>query len=128
MRVKQTTGFFVLFIVILPVLSFSEDQDLNVARIMRKIQVEVRSINTSLDDNDYYIAATHFMELAGLFKTLEQVTPEKGSKEEWDRIHNDIIKESFLAIGACALEDDDAISEHLSKIFSLQKRGHMLFR
>ena len=128
MQIKKTIGFIVLFIIVLAVLSFADEQDLSVAARMRKIQGEVRNIDKALKDSDYYTTATHFMELAKWFKSLESVDPGKGTKTEWDRIHREIIKESFIAIGACALGDDEAISESLKKIMTLRKEGHTLFR
>jgi len=128
MHIKRIIGLIVLFIVVYPVISFSEDQNLSVSAAMRKIQDEVRNINKAFKNSDYFTTATHFMELAKWFKSLDSVDPGKGTKAEWDRIHEEIIKEFFIAIGACAVEDDEIISASLKKIMALQKEGHGLFR
>jgi hypothetical protein len=128
MQKRKLVSIILFVMVLFPVFIYPEDAELNVASVMRKILGEVRDINKAFEAGDYYTTAVHLMELAKHFKSLEAVTPSKGEKAEWNRIHNDIIKEAFIAIGACAREDGEATSASLKKISTLQNEGHKLFR
>lgn len=128
---KSKTILFVILFLILNISLFSagqNDDEINIAKSMRDIMGVVRKINQNLDSENYFGTAQEFMALASIFKSLTTIEPPKGSKDQWDKINNGIVKESFLAIGAAADEDKQSIKAHLDRIFELQKEGHSLYR
>ena len=61
-------------------------------------------------------------------KTLDTMTPKKGSKAEWDAIHGDLINAAFGGIGACGDENKDAASAAAGEIGTLIKKGHDIYK
>jgi hypothetical protein len=64
------------------------------------------------------------MEIAKRAKSLEVITPVKGSKDEWDNIHGAIIKAAFQGISACGEEDVEKLEMSIDKIEQLKHKGH----
>ena len=99
-----------------------------VVSVMRDSYRLIGEINTSAAANDYYTTAVKLMELAEAFKTLEQTPPPRGSRAEWDRIHNELIEAAFRGIGACGARDSKALQAELSKIMAFNQEGHSKFK
>jgi hypothetical protein len=88
----------------------------------------IGEINTAANAQDFYTTAVKLMELAEDFKTLEQTPPPEGSRAEWDRIHNELIRAAFRGIGACGEGDREALKAEISTIMALNKEGHDKFK
>ena len=99
-----------------------------VVSVMRNSYKLIGEINTAANENDYYTTAVKLMELAEDFKTLEQTPPPRGSRAEWDRIHNELIQAAFRGIGACGERDSKALQGEISTIMALNKEGHDKFK
>lgn len=82
----------------------------------------------ALKENDYFTTAVNLMELAKTFRALETITPAKGSKNEWDMIHGDLIHATFKAIGACGEKDGETVRLYIQQIAEFMKEGHSIFR
>ena len=104
-----------------------EDHEI-IVQAMHKSGQFLGEIEKSVKTENYFMAAETLMELAKTFKSLETITPKKGSKEEWDAIHGTLINTTFKAISACADEDENIVNEYLRKITSLMRKGHGIFR
>ncbi len=102
----------------------------------REIILEVMHQNTdflgqfhkALEAQDYFIVAESLMGIAKAMKSLDEIIPERGSKEDWDEIHQDIINVAFKGIGACADEDAKMVLGYGEEIRLLMQMGHTLFR
>jgi hypothetical protein len=109
--------------------AFAQDYDKDMVReVMKANGKAMGAINEALDADDFFMAATKLMEVAQSMKSLDAVTPPKGSKEEWDGIHGDLVKAAFKGIGACGEEDADKVKQYLGEIGALIKEGHKAFR
>ena len=99
-----------------------------VVSVMRNSYQLIGEINTAANANDYYTTAVKLMELAEGFKTLEQTPPPRGSRAEWNRIHDELIQAAFRGIGACGDRDSKALQAEISKIMALNQEGHGKFQ
>ena len=99
-----------------------------IVEIMRKNQELMSELGNAVKAEEYFIAAEKLIELAKTMKSLETITPEKGSKEDWDNIHQDLINAAFKGIGACADEDSETLKAYIREISGLIKEGHGIFR
>ena len=127
---KKRLYVFVAVIVLLlisPQLFAQYDRDAVVA-VMRNSYRLIGEINAAANGNDFYTAAVKLMELAEDFKTLEKTPPPRGSRAEWDRIHNELIDAAFRGIGACGERDSKALKAELSKIMAYNQEGHSKFK
>jgi hypothetical protein len=99
-----------------------------VVSVMRSSYKLIGEINTAAGENDFFATAVKLMELAEAFKTLEQTPPPRGSRAEWDRIHNELIQAAFRGIGACGERDSKALRAEISTIMALNQEGHSKFK
>ena len=106
------------------------------AEYNREVVVDAMSTNgalmgklkTALAENNHFDAAEALMGIAQAEKTLISQVPPKGSKAEWDRIHNEIISAAFKGIGAIGDKDMDKVNVHVGEIGALIQQGHTTFR
>jgi hypothetical protein len=103
------------------------DRDM-VVKAMRLNGAAMGVLQKATGDGDFFTAAEKLMEIAKNMKSLDAVTPKKGSKEDWDKIHGAIIKAAFKGIGACGDEDAEALNKYIGEIGALIKEGHGMFR
>ena len=109
-------------------LAFAQyDKDL-VVGVMRANGALMGEVNKAIGAGDFFTAAERFMDIAQNMKTLDTVTPKKGSKAEWDAIHGDLINAAFRGIGACGEENKDASSAAVGEIGALIKKGHGIYK
>ncbi len=89
-----------------------------------------REFNQAVAKQDFFMAAEGLMGLAKTMKSLEFMLPEQGqgSQEDWDEIHQAIIKAAFKGIGACGDEDLRKLQTYGEEIRLLMNMGHTLFR
>ena len=124
--------FFLLVAVLVLLLStpqlFAQYNQEAVVSVMRNSYKLIGDINTAAAANNFYTAAVKLMELAEAFKTLEQTPPPRGSRAEWNRIHNELIEAAFRGIGACGERDSKALQAELSKIMAFNQEGHSKFK
>ena len=99
-----------------------------VVAVMRDSYKLIGEINSAANSEDYYTTAVKLMDLAVGFKSLEQTPPPKGSRAEWDRIHNELIEAAFRGIGACGAQDSRTLKAEISKIMALNQEGHSKFK
>jgi hypothetical protein len=99
-----------------------------VVAVMQGSYKLIGEISAAANASDFYTTAVKLMELAEGFKTLEQTPPPRGSRAEWDRIHNELIEAAFRGIGACGERDSKALQAEISKIMALNQEGHGKFK
>ena len=95
---------------------------------MRTLNKLLGQVKKATKEEAYFTAAETLMEIAKTFKSLDTITPRKGSKEEWDTVHGDLINAALKGIGACGKKDLQALQAALDDIIVFMKQGHMLFR
>jgi hypothetical protein len=95
--------------------------------IMKQVVQNFKALNAKAAAKDYYGAAEKFMDIAKIFKSLEAMTPPKGEKVEWDRIHGGIVKAAFKGIGACGAQDDAGIKQAIGEMVKFRDEGHKMF-
>ena len=95
--------------------------------IMKQVVQNFKELNAKATAKDYYGAAEKFMDIAKIFKSLEAVTPPKGEKAEWDRIHGGIVKAAFKGIGSCGAQDDAGIKQAIGEMVKFRDEGHKMF-
>ena len=123
--------FFVVLVIVLLLITpqlFAQYNRDAVVSVMRNSYKLIGEINAAAGANDFYTTAVKLMELAEAFKTLEQTPPPRGSRSEWDRIHNELIEAAFRGIGACGERDSKALQAELSKIMAYNQEGHSKFK
>lgn len=95
--------------------------------IMKQVVQNFKELNAKASAKDYYGAAEKFMDIAKIFKSLESVTPPRGEKPQWDRIHVGLIKSAFKGIGACGAQDDAGIKQAIGEMVKFRDEGHKMF-
>ena len=117
-----------LFLVVLvPTLSAQYNKDLVVQK-MRSNGTLFGQLNAAVGSGDYYTAALRLMGLAENAKALEATDPPKGSKAEWARIYDDLVRAAFRGVGACGEQNVDKLKAEVAAIGALMKEGHTKFK
>jgi hypothetical protein len=104
---------------------YNRDVVVNAMRTNGALMGELKS---AVAEKNYFDAAEALMGIAQSEKILLSQAPPKGSKAEWDRIHNEIIKAAFRGIGVCGEEDIEQLNMYIVEIGALIKQGHVTFR
>lgn len=99
-----------------------------VVEAMRAIGAAMQTINQAMEEDDFYTIGASLMDIAVNMKAMDEQTPKKGSKDEWDAIHSDLIKAAFKGIGACGEEDMDMVKKYFDEVKALNKKGHGAFK
>ncbi|MCP4403932.1 MAG: hypothetical protein GY801_42330 [bacterium] len=97
-------------------------------QVMQKADTLSGEMSYRLQEKDYWATAASLMELAGIFKSLETIIPAKGTKNEWDAIHHDLINAAFKAVGACGEEDGETVELYIQQIAEFMEKGHSIFK
>ena len=108
--------------------SFAEYDKELVVKVMQANGANMGALKKSIEGKDFFMAAETLMAIAKDMKSLEAVTPPKGSKEEWDANHQALINAAFKGIGACGEQDVDKLNEYVAEVGKLIKEGHGMFR
>lgn len=107
---------------------FAEYDEAKVKGAMKAAAGAMGELGKAAESKEFYVAAEKLMAIAQAFKSLESVTPEKGSKEEWDKNHQTLIKAAFKGIGACGEEDQAKLNAAIAEIAGQMKAGHSMFK
>ena len=127
---KKRLGL-ILCIVVLTLLAtqvFAEYDEAKVKKVMQTNGAHMGVLQKAAKNNDFFLAAETLMNIAKEMKSLDEVSPPKGSKEDWDKSHQIIINMAFQGIGACGEEDSEKLSMYIGEIGKLIKEGHGVFR
>ena len=127
-HVIVTACITVLGLFAIQVSAYQGDDREMIVQAMRQSSDFMRQFNEAVKEQDYFTAAESLMGIAKAMKSLEFIIPEKGSEEDWDEIHQDLIKAAFKGIGACADEDVKTVRGYGDEIRLLMQMGHKLFR
>jgi hypothetical protein len=128
MKKRYVIILSVVVVALLATQVFAEyDKDM-VVEAMKSNGAAMGDLKQAAKDEDFFTAAEKLMELAKNMKSLEAMTPTKGSKEDWDKNHGALIKAAFKGIGACGDEDTKALNTYIGEIGTLIKEGHGMFR
>lgn len=95
--------------------------------VMQKLPVAMKDLQDKSAAKDYFGTAEKFMDIARLFKQLENAVPASGDKAKWNQIHQASINSAFKGIGACGAKDDDGIKKAISDLSKYKGEGHKLF-
>jgi len=107
---------------------FAEYDEAKVKEAMKAAAGAMGELGKAAESKEFYTAAEKLMTIAQAFKSLESVTPEKGTKEEWDKNHQTLIKAAFKGIGACGEEDQAKLNAAIAEIAGQMKAGHGMFK
>jgi hypothetical protein len=107
---------------------FAEYDKELVVKLMRANGAAMGALKKAAGAGDFFAAAEQLMEIAKNEKALQEVEPPKGSEDEWDRIHGDIVTAAFKGIGACGEEDAEKLGQYIAEIGALIGEGHGMFR
>lgn len=99
-----------------------------VVKAMQDSRAALGEVTKAAKENNFFAAAEKLMDIAKNFKGLDAVTPTKGKKEDWDRIHSALIKSTFKGIGACGEEDVEKLNAAVAELGGFMKEGHGMFR
>ena len=128
MRKSVVSVLSMVVVILLATQVFAEYDKEFVVEKMRANGAAMGALNKAAGEGEFFAAAEQLMEIAKNEKALQAVEPPKGSEEEWNRIHGDIVKAAFMGIGACGEEDAEKLQEQTAKIGALIKEGHGMFR
>ena len=107
---------------------FAQYDEAKVKGVMKTAMTAMGEVGKAAESKEFYVAAEKLMTIAQAFKSLESVTPEKGTKEEWDNNHQTLINAAFKGIGACGEEDQAKLNAAIAEIGGLMKAGHGMFK
>ena len=128
MRKKLSAILILLILLVAVPQAFAQYNRSAVLSVMRGSYALLGEIKNAAKSDDYYTAALKLMELAEGFKSLQEVSPPRGSEAEWDRLHGEVVEAAFRGIGACGEKDKERLDLEISKIMELNKEGHSKFR
>lgn len=100
----------------------------SVHSIMHEIALSMNSLKKAARRGDYRRAKVELKKVAAAFKELDSVEPRRGSKEEWDEIHGEIIRLAGEGLKACDQRDRNRLTELIELIEEQQMIGHYRFR
>ena len=107
---------------------FAEYDKEKVIAVMKSNGANLGKLKKAAEGENFFVAAETLMDIAKNMKALEEITPPKGAKEDWDANHSTLIKEAFKGIGACGEEDLEKLNMAADTIGKLIKEGHGMFR
>ena len=125
---------FVLFVVcfvavtVFSTLAFAEYDKDKVVSVMRANGGAMGAIKKALEAKDFFTVAENLMVIATGMKSIEEITPMKGAKGEWDANHQTLVKAALKGIGACGEEDAEKVGMYVGEIGKLIKEGHGMFK
>lgn len=123
--------FLVLLVVVFALFatqSFAEYDKELVVSTMQSNAANMGELKKAVEEKNFFMAAEKLMEIAQNIKSLDPVTPPKGSKEDWLSNHHKLIDAAFKGIGACGEQDIDKLNEYIGEVGKLIKEGHGMFR
>lgn len=56
--------------------------------------------------------------------SIREFEPYRGEKADWDANIEAVVATAYQAIGACGMEDADAVHEQMNTLGALNKKGH----
>jgi hypothetical protein len=107
--------------------TFAEYDQALVSKAMGSNMANLLEVKKAARAGNFFMVAEKLMEIAKTIKSLDAVTPLKGTKEDWDRMHKTVIKTVFKAIGACGEGDIEKLNTSLDEIGALIQKGHGMF-
>jgi hypothetical protein len=116
-----------LLFVLAPQAFAQYDKNLTVT-VMRDDYKLMGEVSAAAKAQDFYGAAVKLMAIADGHKRLLAISPPKGSKAEWDRLHNEVIKAAFRGVGACGTGDAAALQKEMAALGALSQEGHAKFK
>ena len=128
MKKKYVMTLCVIVLALFATQVFAEYDKEMVVKAMKANGANMKAVNQAAKDGDFFTAAEKLMEIAIAMKSLDAVTPNKGSKEQWDTIHGNLINAAFRGIGACGEEDSEKLNAAIGEIGAFIKEGHGIFR
>lgn len=118
-------ALFVLIIVLVTATAvFAEYDSQTVVAVMRGNIAHINAAAEATDSGDFFTAAGEFMALAEGMNSIKEFEPYRGDKADWDDNIEAVVAAAFQAIGACGLEDADAVHEQINTLWALNKKGH----
>ena len=119
----------VLVMVVLATAAFAIPYDSSqVVPVMDNNLAQIRAIGTEIQNKDYFGLAKSFYSIAdGMMQVLPMDAP-KGSEEHWKNTITEVINVSFQGVGACGVQDDEAIQQAFSRLRQLMQEGHSQHR
>lgn len=108
--------------------SSGHDHKKPVHSIMHELASSMNLLKKAAKRRDYRKAGMELKKIAVAFKELDSVNPSKGSKEEWDAIHGEIIMLAGQGVEACEKRDWRRLNEIVELIEQQEIAGHFKFR
>lgn len=108
--------------------AFAQYDQPTVQQAMQMNMTLMGDLNQAVEAKDYFTAAEKLMEIAKVFKSLDEITPPKATKADWNRIHGELIKAAFRGIGACGEENAEKLTAAIAEVSKYQAEGHQMFR
>jgi hypothetical protein len=128
MQKRYIIALYVIGLVLFATQVFAEYDQAAVKQAMQTNVGLLGEVTKAVKAKDFFTVAEKLMEIAKVFKSLKAITPVKASKEDWDRIHGQMIKAAFRGIGACADEDVDKLNAAIAELLKYRGEGHGMFR
>lgn len=125
-RTKRILAIFSLLLVVAIGSGFAEPYDSDaVKQVMRNNLTQLRAIGAGMEEGDYYAIAAPFFSLAeGMMSILPMEPPPRGDTEEFHETIKEVIKVSFLGIGACGVQYDAGIQDAFARLREMSGIGH----
>jgi hypothetical protein len=95
---------------------------------MHIILDSAKSIGAAVESGDVSNSDMDFKTLKEEFHKLAKMEPPKGSEEEWEMIHKQMVSLSIEGLKAAKDGDVNNVGRILGELFALQKKGHGAFK
>ena len=127
MKTMRLLGVALVLLLIAGTAFAEYDRD-TVRGVMQDNLKRIRELDGVAANGDFRGAAVLLIGFAQGMMKIEPYTPSRGEKSAWDDTFKDFINTTFRGIGACGIEDRDALLVAVGELKQLMQTGHSLFR
>ena len=127
MQIRSMMLLGVVMVTVCVTQAFAEYDQALVSKAMGSNMANLLAVKKAAREGNFFLAAEKLMEIAKTIKSLDAVTPLKGAKKDWDRMHKTVIQTIFKTIELCGEEDAKKLNTYLNEIDTLIQRGHGMF-
>ena len=125
MKKSVVVGFLVLFFSVGLFADYDKDA---VVKVMRANGALFGQLNAAAGQKNFALASEKLTALAAGMRPLLDMTPPKGSKEDWDKDLKVFIDAADRGNEACKKEDAAALQTSIAELRTAMQQGHKAFR
>jgi hypothetical protein len=128
MKTKRILIAVSVLLVAVAALLFANYDKTKVVLVMRENRTLVAKTQTALGSSDFAAAEESFTRFAENMASIKEYTPNKGTKEEWDKVLSGFVEAAKKGAEASSAKDAQKANEALQQLLAYNKEGHSKFK